>query len=145
MRNEAKLNIFKQASRLGNFKNIAYSIASRHQRLLCYELSTAKLLDSPTVCGPCNQSLPVHSEPWHVQDALLSLIPSISSDTTISHCTWVIFEGKTIKKNNCYVITGCDGLHPTFAKVLDVLVVVDIVLLHVLSCNVHYFDNHYHA
>lgn len=39
MRNEAKLNIFKQASRLGNFKNIAYSIANRHQQLLCYELN----------------------------------------------------------------------------------------------------------
>ena len=30
MRNEAKLNIFKQASGLGNFKNIAFSIANRH-------------------------------------------------------------------------------------------------------------------
>ena len=55
MRNEAKLNVFKQAARLGNFKNIAFSIASRHQRLLCYELSTSKLVNSPMVCGPCNQ------------------------------------------------------------------------------------------
>ena len=55
MRNEAKLNIFKQASRLGNFKNIAFSVANRHQRLLCYELSSKRILNSAILCGPCNQ------------------------------------------------------------------------------------------
>ena len=39
MRHEAKLNFFKQASRLANFKNIAQSVARRHQRWMCYELS----------------------------------------------------------------------------------------------------------
>ena len=48
MRNEAKLNIFKQAARLGNFKNIAFSVANRHQRLLCYELASSNLLNSPS-------------------------------------------------------------------------------------------------
>lgn len=43
MCNEAKLNLFKQTSRLGNFKNIAFTIANRHQRLLCYELSTSNI------------------------------------------------------------------------------------------------------
>jgi hypothetical protein len=38
MRNEGKLNIFKRASRLGDFKNIAFSLAQRHQRLQCFPL-----------------------------------------------------------------------------------------------------------
>lgn len=32
MRHEAKLNFFKKASRLANFKNVAQSVVSRHQR-----------------------------------------------------------------------------------------------------------------
>ena len=146
MRNVAKLNIFKQASRLGNFKNIAYSIAHRNQRLLCYELSTAKILDaSSTVFGPCNQSLLFGSEPQHVQNALYSLLPFIGSDVTINHCAWVKVDGKMIKSKSCYIISGCDGLHPRFAKVLKLLVVADFIVLEVLNCNVHYFDNHFHA
>ena len=61
MRNEAKLNGFKQASRLGNFKNIVLSVAQRHQTLLCHELSSAKLLHSPVECGPCKEPLEIAS------------------------------------------------------------------------------------
>lgn len=51
MRHEAKLNMFKRAAWLGNFKNIALSLALRHQRLLCYELSTGRLLEAPMETG----------------------------------------------------------------------------------------------
>lgn len=70
MRNEAKLNVFKQASRLGNFKNIASSIANRHQRLLCYELLTHQLLWSPLECGPCDPPTPIENMPVHIQESL---------------------------------------------------------------------------
>ena len=52
--------------------------------------------------------------------------------------------GTTLKRN-AYIITGCDGLHPTFAKIFDISVVLDIVLLRVSHCTVEYFDDHYHA
>ena len=58
---------------------------------------------------------------------------------------WIQWEGRTIKSNNCYVITGSDGLHPIFSKVINILVVVDIVVLEVILSNVQYFDDHYHA
>ena len=61
MRNEAKLNIFKQAARLGNFKNIAFSVANQHQRLLCYELASTNLLNSPNAYGPCGEVQPLDS------------------------------------------------------------------------------------
>ena len=93
----------------------------------------------------CVPSLFVQSEPQRVQEALLALLPSINTDVTVNHCAWVTPEGRTIKKNDCYLITGCDGLHPTFSKVLEILMVADIVLLQVLNCTVQYFDNHYHA
>ena len=76
--------------------------------------------------------------------AVQLLLPTVSSNTTIAHSTWVKLFGTTLKRN-AYIITGCDGLHPTFAKIFDILVVLDIVLLRVSHCTVDYFDDHYHA
>ena len=48
-----KLNyFFKRVARLGNFKNIAFSLANHHQRLLYWELSTGNLLENPIECSP---------------------------------------------------------------------------------------------
>lgn len=81
MRNEAKLNLFKQMSRLKNFRNITFSVAQRHQRLQCYELSTSRLCDSPTECGPCSQPSTLQTEPQHIQDVVKQLIPSADTET----------------------------------------------------------------
>ena len=43
------------------------------------------------------------------------------------------------------MIIGADGLHPVFAKVVDILVLVDLVVLHVCHYDTDYFDDHYHA
>ena len=53
IRHEAKLDFFKQASHLANFKNVAFALANRHQRWMCYEQSSGKLIDtSIEECGP---------------------------------------------------------------------------------------------
>ena len=143
MRNEAKLNIFKQASRLGNFTNIAFSVANRHQRLMCYDMSTSGLLESPVECGPCNELLPLSSEPGHFQDSL-KLLLSTSGETQVSHPRWVKASGITIKKN-VFVIIGTDGFNPVFGKVVDILIIAGIVILHVVRYTVEYFDDHFHA
>ena len=38
MRMEGKNAYFKKISQIGNFKNIPYSVAKQHQRLLCSHL-----------------------------------------------------------------------------------------------------------
>ena len=43
---------------------------------------------------------------FNSEEALLALLPSISTDVTVNHCAWVTIEGRTI---DCYLITGCDG------------------------------------
>ena len=54
MRHEVKLNFFKKASQLANFKNVSQSVVSRHQRWFCYQMasSSTKLLDFSFECGP---------------------------------------------------------------------------------------------
>ena len=144
MRNEAKLNVFKQAGRLGNFKNIAFSVAHRHQRLLCYQLSAGNILNSPMECGPCDQPHIVDNEPVNIKESLFSLLPGINVETKIVRPRWVKTDGRTLKKG-AIVITGSDGMHPTFSKVLDLLVLLDVLVMEVAQCHVEYFDSHYHA
>ena len=137
MRNEAKLNIFKQAARLGNFKNIAFSVANRHQRLLCYELASGHLLNSPNEYGPCNQPQPIESEPKHIQDTLALLLPGVNQDTRVSRPTMGESAGNDYKEGGiCY---------QGFAKIIDILVLCDFVVLQVQHCVTEYFDDHYHA
>lgn len=62
----------------------------------------------------------------------------------VVHPKWVKCLGKTIKIN-AYIVRGSDGLHPTFGKIIDILVLVDIVVLHVSHYTVEYFDNHFHS
>jgi len=42
---EAKNSYFKRAAQLGNFKNIALSVANRHQRLMCALLNSSDFFD----------------------------------------------------------------------------------------------------
>lgn len=104
MRHEAKLNMLKLASRLGNFKNIAMSLAFRHQRLLCYELSTGRLLDTPIEAGPCSKPTSEDSEPQHVQESLKAIIPGLNGEASLCQHTWVKKDGLNFKQSNCYVI-----------------------------------------
>ena len=144
MRNEAKLNMFKQAGRLGNFKNIAYSVAHRHQRLLCYELSAGNILNSPMECGPCDAPVTVGNEPENIKEARFSLLPSIGVETTIIRPRWVNNDGRKLK-TGAILITGNHDMHPTFGRILDLLVLVDVLVIEVVECHVEYFDSKYHA
>lgn len=146
MRYEAKLSLFKRASRLGNFKNIALTLSRRHQRWLCYHLSSGKLLRSQFECGPSPECSPLSSETDNLTECMNQILPNISSETMISHPTWIKVNGITYKRNNCYVITGSDGTDPTFARVVDVLVVgTDLPVLQLQSCLVSYYDEHFHS
>ena len=113
MRNEAKS---KQTARLGNFKNIALSVAHRHPRLLCYELSSSRLCDSPPECGPCNQLCSLESEPEHIRVSFTQLIPNMDSKTIIAQPTWVKQFGLTLNKD-AYIIICSDGFYSIFGKV----------------------------
>ena len=53
MRMEAKHSYFKRIAQIGNFKNIPYSVAIHHQRLLCAHLQ-GKFFDYEDLqSGPC--------------------------------------------------------------------------------------------
>lgn len=102
IRHEAKLNFFKQASSLLNFKNVPLSLASRHQRWFCYEMATGKLVHAPLEVGPpeCGSSVTLlKHETEEVQAAVGSIFPQINEEATLFRPKWVHRHG-TMYKNN---------------------------------------------
>lgn len=149
IRHEAKLNFFKRVSCLANFKNVAFSMANRHQRWMCYELASGSLVRVPFECGParCGTGLTlVKDETKNIQDSLISVIPQISLESSIFRPRWVQQNGTMYQNNNVYLITGSDGLDPIFSRLDDLMVVGgDLVVFVTSLCEVVYFDSHYHA
>lgn len=144
IRHEAKLNFFKQLTKMDNFKNIAFSMANHHQRWLCYELASGSLLSKPIECGPGVGPLPVHDEAPDIQEGLDKLL-TISNNSMVFHPRWVRKDG-ILYKDNIFLITGSDGLDPIFAQLDELLVVGgDLIVFIVYPCTTLYFDSHYHA
>ena len=115
---EAKLNFFKQASHLVNFKNVAYALANRHQRWICYELACGRLIDTSLECGPSSSGTGmtyVRDETKDIQDKLYEIVPQLNLDTAIFHPKWVRQNGVLYQCNNAYLVTGSDGLDPIFS------------------------------
>ena len=89
---EAKLNFFKQASRLSNFKNIALSVASRPERWMCYELSAGKFIHTSLDCGPAVHGSGctfVKDETSDIKDALARIIPQLNPEATVFRPRWI--------------------------------------------------------
>lgn len=148
MRYEAKLSFFKQASQIGNFKNISFTLANRHQHWMCYEMASRKLLDAPLECGPNRLSSIgiVKEETDDIQKSLHELIVGLSPETSIFHPRWVKKDGILYKPDNAYLIVGIDGIDPIFGHLDDILIAANHLMIFKVSlCKIVYFDDHYHA
>ena len=98
---EAKHSYFKQIAQIGNFKNIPYSVAVRHQRLLCAHLQGRFFDYEDLQSGPCIYlftytsnvahifyfpgGLPnkFQDEPNYIKDAVITCFPSMSSESVV--------------------------------------------------------------
>lgn len=150
IRHEAKLNFFKQASGLLNFKNVAMSLACRHQRWHCYEMASGRIADSPIQCGPPAEAgsgiVLLKHESQDFQFGICSIFPQLSEEASVYHTKWVNNNGILYKNNNVYVIIKSDGLDPVFGQLDNILVIGGNLVIFVLYiCEVLFFDDHYHA
>ena len=147
MRYEGKLQFFKRASHLGNFKNIALTVAQRHQRWMCYQLASGNLLKSNYECSPSKTAtVNFSSLPHSLANVIQIAVPTINSETKVFNPKWVKKESSSYNTNNCFIVTGSDGLNPTFGEVLDIFIVCgDTVLLYIQNYICKYYDDHYHS
>lgn len=125
MRHEAKLSFFKKASFLSNFKNISLSLANNHQRWICYEMASGKLVMNSIECGPAklNNGLTcIKDKPDNVKHALKRLFPQLNEETDVFRPKWIRKLSTTYKENS-FVIIQSDGLDPIFGHIDDIIVV----------------------
>lgn len=119
MRMEAKNSYLKQIARVGNnFKNISYSVASRHQRLLCGYLQSKHFFSFDEVeSGPCKfylimYGLNVHK--WYVNSVHSSMpgcwgsmlpfvIITMTNHSYNLHMSQHIWKSPTINTINCHI------------------------------------------
>lgn len=144
MRNEAKLSFIKQASRSGNFKNVAKTIANHHQLWLCYQLQCQDhLLHQPPLFSPKSVSVQLDMEPVHLQRELLQLFPSTLPESLICHPQWARIQSTTYKPG-VFVLLCFKDLYPKFGKVVDICVIDTKIALYLQTYESTY-NGHYDA
>ncbi len=79
IRYESKLKLCKQAAKFGNFKNICFSVAQKHQRWLCYQLQASRYLSEAPEVGGQSKVLSLGEEPVSIKH-LLSESSDISNN-----------------------------------------------------------------
>ena len=152
MRHEAKLHLLKCAGKCSNFKNISQTISERHQRLMCYDFASGRILHYPNECGPSNKSsMTLQDEPSYLKDKISNLVPNISGDVIVNHTSWTKINGHTYKTSGTYVlwkVNGVDLAEPTlyFGLIEEILIVASTVTIFVVcSYRSEYLDHHFHA
>ena len=148
MRYEAKLNFFKQSSRLSNCKNVTYSVATSHQRWICYQRASGSLTERNYEYAPLKPgttALSLSEEADDIKQNALKILPEIDLMVMVFQPTWIRKDGVLYKNNNAYLVIGSDGLDPLFGRLDELLVIGNNIVFLVTKCNVLYFDSHYRA
>ena len=143
-RYESKLKLCKRTAKFGNFKNICFSVAQKHQRWLCYQLQASRYLSEVPEVGEKSTVLSLREESLAIKHLLNS--SAISDDALICHPTWIKYFNGTYKANSVLMLTCTHNEVPTFGKVIDILVLPDnTVHFYIKILITEYFDEHYHA
>ena len=116
MRHEGKLNFFKQAARLGNFKNISLTLSNRHQRWLAYHLQTNGLFSQEMKVGPIVVSTQLSDETIEVKRQ----ISQYNGDSTITKYKWLKVNSLKYSSNNCFIVMDVNNCEPQFGRVLEI-------------------------
>ena len=96
MRHEAKLNFFKQASHLINFKNVEHAPSHHHQRWMCYHLASGRLINASLECEPSFSGSGitlVKDETQDIQEKLNLILLQLGMEALVYHPKWVCKNG----------------------------------------------------
>ena len=145
MRYEAKLHFFKQAAHIGNFKNIALTLAHRQQRWACYENASSVIVVSESEFGPGPSPNVLMSESESRKTTIISLLPDISMETTVFKPKWMKTNGTTLKVKDCFVVSEFSDNDPTFGRVDEIYILGASTIVLILSPCSAIFDSHYQA
>ena len=90
MRHEAKNKFSKQFARYGNFKNVCFSVAQKHQRWMCYVLQNPNFFSTKTELGGVCHSKTIEEELESFQTYVSSQLMYTTRNLVIRHPRRVI-------------------------------------------------------
>lgn len=143
MRFESKLRVLKRASRHGNYKNICWTVAKRHQHLLCYYLNCRE----PFLCkeieiGPVERMTTLASENDFYNFISEKILASL--EDTVEHLKFIKFGILHLRKGACvYLSSG--SLYPMFGRVEDLILCHSSYYVKVQDCNTECFHSHFNS
>lgn len=145
MRQEAKLSFVKRVSRRSNYKNVAKTVAKKHQFWLCHQIQADSHLLTPRFESSKKVlSNPLSEEDNYIQTELLQLIPHLALDSIVEHPSWVNLQSSHLCKG-VYVLLNYNLMRPVFGKVIDIVTIEQTVVLCVLKYYGHTFHAHYNC
>lgn len=145
MRQESKLSFVKRVSRSSNYKNVAKTVARRHQFWLCHQIQSNPHMLTPRLEVSQKQaSNTLLCEDDYIQDELNHAIPSLSADSVVCHPTWVNLQSSHFCKG-LYVLVKYDTMHPVFGKIIDLITVEETLIICVIKYFGDTFCSHYNA
>ena len=145
MRQESKLSFVKRASRCSNFKNVAKTVAKKHQLWQCYKVHSERpYLHTTFESSPKKDIYALQAETEHVSKEILTHFPTLNGDSMVEHPMWVKIHTSHYRKG-VYLLLRYDPMSPEFGKVLDIVVVNDTVIFSLQVFSSEFFDTHFHA
>ncbi|KAK3731628.1 hypothetical protein QZH41_015892 [Actinostola sp. cb2023] len=142
MRFEAKHRHFKQlASALGNYTNLSWTLAERHQSRQCYEMNN---IHKPVECGPGKQKEAGTTQYYQL---LQRKDPNIVASTVVHEPSWVTVSG-TKYKVGAVIHSGFIHLLPAFSVIKTIVVVngeLDRIVFVLTSLDTIEFNEHHHS
>ncbi|XP_065893395.1 uncharacterized protein [Dysidea avara] len=135
LRFEAKHKYFKKiAQRLGNYINLPWTLANRHQMLQCfYHTSQKSLFEEETEVGP--GSLVAE------RDRPLSL----RGNSDCFRAKWIKLAGQKYQTSHLIMMEAADGEYPKFAKIENIYISNSKILLDSTTYETISYCNHYHS
>ena len=130
MQHEAKLNFFKQASCLCNFKNLTLTPAKRHQLWLAYQIHTKTLFNDKSIRGPILQSSQLKDEDGELITLIQNAVPGCTTEDLVTRLKRVQVRGLKYMPNNAFVVISVDnGGMPLFGKLTEIQLINSSTLL----------------
>lgn len=144
MRFEAKHNFFKRIAHITcNFKNIAKTLAHRHQMNLCFQMMSGKSLkDKELEIGPGSAVLLASLDHSEIISTALGGVP-LFDDIFVAN--WCRFYGKKYRAGMMVVIDKDNDLDLIFGKIIHILADEYNVKLIVEKWHTVEYRDHVHA
>ena len=161
MRYEAKHNYLKKLSqKLGNFINLSWTLATRHQQWSCYQWMDREQIGSETLeVGPCMFPCMLKFIIYYSSYILFFYVATeqcgqelpdeLRGSTCIRNVKYVTMNGQTYKPS-CAVVMAVDEKEgypgdPVFGKVKAIYIVDGKPVLFVSVFVTQEYSNHFHA